>query len=98
MNHDQQCGSVAFLEHIVHPISVARKVMEETPHVMLVGKGALQFAEQQGFKRENLLTEASEKAWRKWLEDSKYAPVINYLKCHLLPLLFCWHRLKNHLQ
>ena len=77
MNHEQQCGSVAFLEHIVHPISVARKVMEETPHVMLVGKGALQFAEQQGFKRENLLTEASEKAWRKWLEDSKYAPVIN---------------------
>lgn len=77
MNHEQQCGSVAFLEHIVHPISVARKVMEGTPHVMLVGKGALQFAEQQGFKRENLLTEASEKAWRKWLEDSKYAPVIN---------------------
>ena len=77
MNHEQQCGSVAFLEHIVHPISVARKVMEETPHVMLVGKGALQFAEQQGFKRENLLTEASEKAWRKWLEDSRYAPVIN---------------------
>ena len=77
MNHEQQCGSVAFLEHIVHPISVARKVMEETPHVMLVGKGALQFAEQQGYKRENLLTEASEKAWRKWLEDSKYAPVIN---------------------
>lgn len=77
MNHEQQCGSVAFLEHIAHPISVARKVMEETPHVMLVGKGALQFAEQQGFKRENLLTEASEKAWRKWLEDSRYAPVIN---------------------
>ncbi len=77
MNHEQQCGSVAFLEHIVHPISVARKVMEETPHVMLVGKGALQFAEQQGFKRENLLTEDSEKAWRKWLEDSRYAPVIN---------------------
>ena len=77
MNHEQQCGSVAFLEHIVHPISVARKVMEETPHVMLVGKGALQFAEQQGFKRENLLTEDSKKAWRKWLEDSRYAPVIN---------------------
>ena len=77
MNHEQQCGSVAFLEHIVHPISVARKVMEETPHVMLVGAGALQFAEAQGFERQNLLTEASEKAWKKWLEDSKYAPVIN---------------------
>lgn len=51
--------------------------MEETPHVMLVGAGALQFAEAQGFERQNLLTEASEKAWKKWLEDSKYAPVIN---------------------
>jgi N4-(beta-N-acetylglucosaminyl)-L-asparaginase len=77
MNHEQQCGSVAFLEHIVHPISVARKVMEDTPHVMLVGAGALQFAESQGFERQNLLTKASEKAWKKWLEDSKYAPVIN---------------------
>jgi N4-(beta-N-acetylglucosaminyl)-L-asparaginase len=54
------CGSVAALEHILHPISVARLVMEKTPHVMLVGAGALQFALEQGFKKENLLTPASE--------------------------------------
>ncbi len=57
-------------EHIVHPISVARKGMEETPHVMLVGKGALQFAEQQGFLNVKTCSPRLEKAWRKWLEDS----------------------------
>lgn len=77
MNHDSNCGSVAFLQHIKHPISVARKVMEETPHVMLVGKGALDFALQQGFKKENLLTEKSKKDWQKWLKKSKYKPTIN---------------------
>lgn len=71
------CGSVAFLEHIVHPISVARLVMEKTPHVMLVGEGALQFALANGFQRQNLLTPASEKAWKEWLKTSKYEPVIN---------------------
>ena len=60
-----RCGSVAFLEHIVHPISVARKVMEKTPHVMLVGEGALQFALANGFKKEKLLTKESEKAWKR---------------------------------
>ena len=56
MDHDQNIGSVACLQHIMHPISVARAVMEKTPHVMLVGDGALQFALKQGFKKENLLT------------------------------------------
>src|SRR5215831_10550552 len=46
------CGSVAFLERIKHPISVARRVMEKTPHVMLVGSGALQFAIAEGFPLE----------------------------------------------
>src|ERR1051325_6324276 len=59
MDEFANCGSVACLEHIVHPISVARKVMEKTPHVMLVGEGALQFALEQGFKKENLLTPES---------------------------------------
>lgn len=77
MNYDSNCGSVAFLQHIKHPISVARKVMEETPHVMLTGKGALDFALEKGFKKENLLTEKSKKDWKKWLEKSKYEPVIN---------------------
>lgn len=77
MDHDSRCGSVAFLQHIENPIAVARKVMEETPHVMLVGEGALQFALEQGFERINLLTEKSKKDWEKWLEKSKYEPVIN---------------------
>lgn len=77
MDHNSDCGSVAFLQDIVNPISVARKVMEETPHVMLTGEGALQFAVEQGFERTNLLTEASKKDWENWLKKSKYEPVIN---------------------
>jgi len=77
MDKDSNCGSVAFLEHIKHPISVARKVMEETPHVMLVGEGALQFALAQGFEKEDLLTPESKKDWQQWLKESKYKPVIN---------------------
>ncbi|MBB2148351.1 N(4)-(beta-N-acetylglucosaminyl)-L-asparaginase [Pedobacter gandavensis] len=71
------CGAVAGLEHIMHPISVARMVMEKTPHVMLVGDGALQFALENGFKKVNLLTKESEKAWKEWLKTAKYAPVMN---------------------
>lgn len=77
MDEFGNCGSVAALEHILHPISVARKVMEKTPHVMLVGSGALQFALEEGFKKENLLTPASEKAWKEWLKTAKYQPEIN---------------------
>lgn len=77
MDGDLHCGSVAFLEHIVHPVSVARLVMEKTPHIMLVGEGALQFALAHGFKKENLLTPASEKAWKEWLKTSHYEPRIN---------------------
>jgi isoaspartyl peptidase/L-asparaginase-like protein (Ntn-hydrolase superfamily) len=77
MNETGDCGSVAFLQNIVNPISVARMVMEKTPHVMLVGEGALRFAIEQGFKKENLLTEDSEKAWKEWLKTSQYQPVIN---------------------
>jgi N4-(beta-N-acetylglucosaminyl)-L-asparaginase len=65
------------IEHIAHPIAVARLVMEKTPHVVLVGDGALQFALASGFKKEELLTPESEKAWKEWLKDSKYKPVIN---------------------
>lgn len=77
MDENQNCGSVAFLQHIKHPISVARLVMEKTPHVMLVGDGALQFAKEQGFKEENLLTKKAEADWQQWLIKSKYEPVIN---------------------
>ena len=77
MDEFSNIGSVACLEHIKHPISVARAVMEKTPHVMLVGKGALQFALSQGFKKENLLVEESEKEWKEWLKTSQYKPIAN---------------------
>ncbi len=77
MDEFSNIGSVACLEHIVHPISVARAVMEKTPHVMLVGDGALQFALSQGYKKENLLTPESEAEWKEWLKKSEYKPVIN---------------------
>ena len=77
MNKEGGYGAVVCMENIAHPISVARKVMEETPHVLLAGKGAEQFAVEQGFKRENLLTEASKKAWEKWKVKSEYKPIIN---------------------
>lgn len=77
MDQNSDCGSVSFLQGIKHPIAVAKKVLENTPHVMLSGIGALQFALAEGFKEENLLTEKSKKSWHNWLEKSKYEPVIN---------------------
>lgn len=77
MDENANIGSVACLEHIKHPISVARAVMEKTPHVMLVGDGALQFALSQGFQKENLLVEDSEKEWKEWLKTSQYKPIAN---------------------
>jgi N4-(beta-N-acetylglucosaminyl)-L-asparaginase len=77
MDEHGNCGAVAAIEHIAHPISVARRVMEKTPHVLLVGDGALQFALEQGFPKEELLTPESEKAWREWLRTANYKPVIN---------------------
>ncbi len=72
------CGSVAALEGILHPISVARRVMEATPHVMLVGAGARQFALAEGFETGELLTEESRKEWKTWLETNPgYRPPIN---------------------
>ena len=77
MDETGNCGSVSFLQNIKHPISVARKVMDETPHVMLSGEGALQFALEKGFTKEILLTKKAEKRWEKWIETSEYKPIIN---------------------
>lgn len=77
MDEENNCGAVAFLEDIENPISVARKVMEDTKHVMLAGEGAKEFALRKGFKETDLLTEKSKKAWKEWLKKSKYEPVIN---------------------
>ena len=77
MDENGNCGAVAAMENIDHPISVARLVMEKTPHVFLVGAGATQFALENGFKKTKLLTPESEKAWKEWLKDAKYKPTIN---------------------
>ncbi len=70
-------GSVTFLQNIKHPISVARRVMEKTPHVMLSGAGALQFALAEGFEEENLLTPEAEEKWKAWCVKKEYKPVAN---------------------
>lgn len=77
MDGDGRCGAVAALEDIAHPVSVARAVMERTPHVMLVGAGAQQFAVAQGFEKAPLLTDQARQAWREWLKTSRYEPQIN---------------------
>lgn len=79
MDETGRCGAVAFLTDIKHPISVARRVMEKTPHVMLVGEGARQFALDQGFPKENLLTEEARRAWQEWKQKNggQFQPKIN---------------------
>ncbi len=70
------CGSVGCIQNIKNPISVARLVMEKTPHVMLVGEGATNFAVDNGFKLQNLLTAKAKQRWEEWLKNSKYIPKI----------------------
>lgn len=73
MDWNGNAGSVAFLQNFMHPISVARLVMEKTNHVMLAGEGARKFALANGFKEENLLTENAKKAWIEWKQKNKKA-------------------------
>jgi len=77
MDHAGNVGAVAALEDIVHAVSVARAVLEKTPHTMLVGVGARSFAVDQGFPLTNLLTPEAEAAWKDWLKTAQYAPRIN---------------------
>ncbi|MDZ4665478.1 MAG: N(4)-(beta-N-acetylglucosaminyl)-L-asparaginase [Bacteroidota bacterium] len=78
MDEKGRCGGVAFLERIKHPISVARMVMEKTPHVLIVGSGAQKFALVNGFKLEpKKLTAEAEKAYKEWLKKSDYKPMMN---------------------
>jgi len=75
MDENFNCGSVAFLERIKHPVSVARRVMEKTPHVMLVGVGAQQFAVAEGFPlEEQKLSEDAQRNYDNWLKKSEYKP------------------------
>ena len=77
MDQNGNTGAVTCVENITHVAQLAKAVMTKTPHVMLTGKGAEEFAYQQGFKAENLLTKDSEKAWKEWLKTSDYKPIIN---------------------
>ena len=77
MNHMGDCGSVIAVENIVNVARLAKDVMEKTPHVMLAGKGAQEFAISEGYKREDLLTQKSKEDWKKWLESEDYKPIIN---------------------
>lgn len=73
-----KAGCVAFVQGVEHPISLARAVMEKTPHVLMVGHGAELFAESLGIKRlPNKLTEQTDKAWKEWLKEKNYKPIIN---------------------
>jgi len=77
MDKNGNAGSVAFLQGIKNPIRVARLVMEKTPHVMLAGKGAQDFAISEGFEIEDLLTDKARKRWNEWKTDANYKPEIN---------------------
>ena len=77
MNHIGDCGSVIAVENIVNVARLAKDVMEKTPHVMLAGKGAQEFAISEGYKKEDLLTQKSKEDWKKWLESEDYKPIIN---------------------
>jgi N4-(beta-N-acetylglucosaminyl)-L-asparaginase len=77
MDHNGNCGAVVCVENYTNVAALAKSVMNDTPHVMLAGTGAEEFAAKQGFKKEDLLTESSEKAYQEWLKTSEYKPIIN---------------------
>jgi N4-(beta-N-acetylglucosaminyl)-L-asparaginase len=78
MDHDSRAGSVAFVTTVAHPIALARLVMERTPHVMMVGKGAEQFAQEQGVPViSQQLSDDVRRAWEEWKRTNNYQPVIN---------------------
>ncbi len=66
MEGSGRCGAVAFLEGFMHPVSVARRVMEKSPHVFLVGEGAAAFARAEGFDEVDLLTPEARQDWERW--------------------------------
>jgi N4-(beta-N-acetylglucosaminyl)-L-asparaginase len=74
MNERGDAGSVCFLQNIKHPVAVARRVMEDSPHVMLAGEGARRFAVDMGFPEEDLLTDEARQAWQRWLKGRDYQP------------------------
>lgn len=82
MDHKGNIGSVCCMEDIMHAISVARMVMEKTPHVIIVGEGAKQLALDNGMETQNLLTEDSKAAWQNYLNTHDYKPKLNWENSH----------------
>lgn len=89
MAPDGNAGSVACLQNIEHPVAVARKVMEDTPHVMLVGEGALNFALANGFKKQDLMNDETRAAYKKWLEEKNISPS-SILRTTIPSVWFVW--------
>jgi isoaspartyl peptidase/L-asparaginase-like protein (Ntn-hydrolase superfamily) len=77
MDHDGRAGAVAFVQRYMHPIAIARAVMERTPHVLLVGAGAERWAAENGFSTSDADVEETRLAWREWLAKGEYKPVAN---------------------
>jgi len=96
MDEFSNCGSVAFLERIKHPIAVARRVMEKTPHVMLVGSGAQQFAVAEGFSlEEQKLSPDAQRNYENWLKKSEYKPPAINIEAKRDHGPFAPHKLEN---
>ena len=77
MDSNGDCGAVLCVENITNVALLAKHVMEDTPHVILAGKGAEELAYAKGFKKDNLLTEESKKSWEEWKQSPEYKPIIN---------------------
>ncbi len=73
-------GAVAAVRGYEHPISIARKVMEELPHVLLAGSGAERFAAEMGFQRRELLTEEAKQSWEKQMRKAMPEAVLANLE------------------
>lgn len=71
MRSPSECGSVAYVRNYPNPVSIARRVMERTVHVMLAGEGAEAFAAAEGFEQGNLLTDQARAEWERWTSDPK---------------------------
>jgi len=74
MQAPARCGSVCAIRRHRHPVSIARRVMEATPHVMLSGPGADEFADRQGFPEEPLLAPAAREKYQAWIAAQKDEP------------------------
>ncbi|MBL7954511.1 MAG: N(4)-(beta-N-acetylglucosaminyl)-L-asparaginase [Flavobacteriales bacterium] len=76
-DHEGRAGAVAFVQRFEHPISIARAVMERTPHVMLVGAGAERWALENGFAPRDVEIPEVRAKWQEWLKQGQYKPVVN---------------------